>query len=216
MVSTGNGYKHDMAMMLAFHDAVRRELGHIARVAAAATDDPRHVMATAAGWQMFKAYLRVHHGTEDDVLWPAMGSALAERTDDLALLAALEAEHAAIDPLLEAIDATLANPASGRERLGDLTDALAATLNAHLRHEEDEGLALIDATVSDELWQEFGQEHGKRFGTELPRSVPWMLDGLDGAKVEHILQGLPGPLRAAYQDQWLGAYRELDRWGSTG
>jgi hypothetical protein len=29
-----------MTIMLAFHDALRRELGHIARVAAIRTDDP--------------------------------------------------------------------------------------------------------------------------------------------------------------------------------
>jgi hypothetical protein len=33
-------YHHDMTIMLAFHDALRRELGHIARVAAIRTDDP--------------------------------------------------------------------------------------------------------------------------------------------------------------------------------
>lgn len=168
-------YKHDMAMMLAFHDALRRELGHIARVTARRTDDPRHVMATAAGWQMFKNYLHVHHGCEDDVLWPALEKTLADRPDDLALLAAMEAEHAAIDPLLTAIDATLANPASGPERLGDLADALATTLGAHLRHEEGDALALIDATVTDEQWQDFGQEHGQRFGPEAPASSPGYL-----------------------------------------
>ena len=142
-------------------------------------------MATAAGWQMFKTYLQVHHRAEDDMLWPAMEKTLADRPDDLALLSALEAEHAAIDPLLNAIDATLANPASGAERLGDLTDALATTLQAHLRHEEGEGLALIDATVTDEEWQDFGQESGKRIGPEAPRVFPWMLDGLDEARTEH-------------------------------
>ena len=207
-------YQHDMAMMLAFHDALRRELGHVARVAATTTtDDPRQVMATAAGWQMFKAYLHVHHGCEDDVLWPAMEKTLADRPDDLALLAALEAEHAAIDPLLNAIDATVANPASGPERLADLTDALASTLNAHLRHEEGEGLALIDVTVTDEQWADFGLEHSKRMGPEAPRVFPWMLDGLDDARAEHILGLVPEPARAAYRGQWLPAYRQLDRWG---
>jgi hemerythrin-like domain-containing protein len=208
-------YKHDMAMMLAFHDALRRELGHIARVTASRTDDPRHVMATAAGWQMFKNYLHVHHGCEDDVLWPALEKTLADRSDDLALLAAMEAEHGAIDPLLTAIDATLANPASGPERLGDLADALATTLGAHLRHEEGEGLHLIDATITDEQWQDFGQEHGQRFGAEAPRVFPWILDGLDAAKTEHILKFVPEPLRAVYRNQWLGAYQQLDRWGAS-
>jgi hemerythrin-like domain-containing protein len=208
-------YQHDMSMMLAFHDALRRELGHIARVTAARTDDPRQVMATAAGWQMFKAYLHVHHGCEDDMLWPVMEKSLADRPDDLALLAALEAEHAAIDPLLNAIDATVANPATGPEHLGDLTDALASTLNAHLRHEEGEGLALIDATVTDEQWQDFGLEHGKRIGAEGPRVFPWILEGLDDARTQHILQMVPDALRALYVNQWVGAYRRLDRWGAA-
>ena len=190
-MNSSKDYQHDMTMMLAFHDALRRELGHIARVAAARTDDPRQVMATAAGWQMFKTYLMVHHGCEDDLLWPVMEKALADRADDLALLAALEAEHSAIEPLINAIDATLANPASGPERLGDLTDALAATLHAHLRHEEGEGLALIDATITDEQWQDFGQENAKRIGPEAPRVFPWMLDGLDEAKTAYILNLLP-------------------------
>jgi hemerythrin-like domain-containing protein len=208
-------YKHDMAMMLAFHDALRRELVHMARVSAAGTADLRDVMTTAVGWQMFKDYLHVHHGCEDDVLWPAMEKTLVDRPDDLALLAALEAEHAAIDPLLAAIDATLANSTSPVERLSDLTDALATTLNAHLRHEEGEGLALIDATVTDEQWLDFGQEHAKRIGADAPRVFPWMLDGLDEAKTEHILQAIPEPLQAAYRNQWLGAYRQIDRWGAS-
>ncbi len=210
-----SGYKHDMAMMLAFHDALRRELGQIARVTASRTDDPRHVMATAAGWQMFKTYLHVHHSSEDDVLWPALEKTLADRPDDLALLAAMEAEHAAIDPLLAAIDATLANPASGPERVGDLVDALASTLGAHLRHEEGEALSLIDATITDEQWQDFGQENSQRIGPEAPRVLPWMLDGLDEAKTEHILELLPEPLRAVYRNQWLVTYQQLDRWGTS-
>jgi hemerythrin-like domain-containing protein len=214
MMDSGTGYQLDMTMMLAFHDALRRELKHINRVAAITTDDPRQIMATAAGWQMFKMYLHVHHSCEDDLLWPVMEKTLADRPDDLALLAALEAEHAAIDPLINAIDATLANPASGPERLGDLTDALASTLHAHLRHEEGEGLALIDATVTAEEWENFGQENAKRIGPEGPRVFPWMMEGLDDAKTEHILSLLPEPVRAAYANEWLGAHRQLDRWGA--
>jgi hypothetical protein len=117
---------------------------------------------------------------------------------------------------MRAIDATLANPASGPERLGDLADALAATLNAHLRHEEGEGLALIDATLTEQQWQAFGQEHGKRNGPAAPRYLPWLLDGLDEARTEHVLEAVPGPLRSAYRDQWLGAYHQSDRWSGDG
>ncbi len=194
MSNSTKDYKHDMAMMIAFHDALRRELGYITRITAVRTQDPRHLMASAAGWEMFKSFLQVHHSCEDDVLWPVMEKALADSPDDLVLLAAMEAEHAAIDPLLNAIDATLSNPSSGPERIGDLTDALATTLQAHLRHEEGEGLPLIDATVTDQQWQDFGQEHAKKIGPAAPSVFPWMLDGLDEAKTEHILQSVPEPL----------------------
>ena len=79
-------HRLDMTMMYAVHDALRREAEHIARLSARAGDDPWRVLRTAAGWEMFKAYLRVHHTTEDDVLWPAMHEALTERPDGLALL----------------------------------------------------------------------------------------------------------------------------------
>jgi hypothetical protein len=44
---------------------------------------------------------------------------------------------------------------------------------------------------------------------------PWMLDGLDEARTEHILQTIPEPLRATYRDQWVGSYRQLDRWSAA-
>jgi uncharacterized protein (DUF2267 family) len=43
----------------------------------------------------------------------------------------------------------------------------------------------------------------------------WMMDGLDEAKTEHILALLPEPVRAAYANDWLGTYRQLDRWGDS-
>jgi hypothetical protein len=50
---------------------------------------------------MFKKYLRIHHRAEDEAVWPVMYQVLTDRPDDLALLDAMEAEHAAIDPLLD-------------------------------------------------------------------------------------------------------------------
>jgi hypothetical protein len=67
-----------MYMMYAIHAALRRELLRIARVTARPDDDPKHVQRTAAGWEMFKSYVQVHHTTEDDMLWPPMRKALAD------------------------------------------------------------------------------------------------------------------------------------------
>src|SRR5262252_9293921 len=131
----GKAFGFDMTMMYAMHDALRRELVRIARVTANRQQDPQQMLGTAVGWEMFKSYLRVHHTSEDDALWPVMSRELASRPDDLALVDAMETEHAAIDPLLNAIDAAIADHGSGPGRLGDLTDGLvtARALNTELR-----------------------------------------------------------------------------------
>ena len=46
----------------------------------------------------------VHHQVEDDALWPALRATVAAHPDQLALVDALEEEHAVIDPLLRAVD----------------------------------------------------------------------------------------------------------------
>ena len=118
-----------MTMMYAVHNALRRELERIARITARVDDDPQRVLRTSIGWAMFKTYLHVHHTAEDETVWPVMERLLTDRPDDLALLAAMESEHAAIDPMLDAIDAALADRDHGAQRLGGLVDALATGLN---------------------------------------------------------------------------------------
>ncbi|GAA3229106.1 hemerythrin domain-containing protein [Actinocorallia longicatena] len=202
-------HRLDMTMMFATHDALRRELERIAKAAARTGDDPRRVLKTALGWELFKKYLHIHHTTEDDVLWPALERNLADRPDELALLAALEAEHAGIDPLLAAVDEALADRDHGHEGLAGLVDALATGLTAHLRHEENEGLALIDATLNEQEWESFGQVHGQRVGDHASTYLPWLLDDIDPYRTAVILNRMPAPLVRAYHTEWKATYGEL-------
>jgi hypothetical protein len=208
-------FRLDMTMMYAVHDALRRELERIARIAARVGDDPRQVLSTAVGWEIFKAYLRVHHTSEDDAVWPAMYQVLAERPDDLALLDAMEAEHAAIDPALEAIDAALADPNSGPGGLGDLADSLVTVLAAHLKHEESEGLALMDATLTAQQWQHFADVHRERIGTDARRYLPWLLDSAPEATASAVLRFMPEQIRSAYSADWKPAYDRLSLWNGA-
>ncbi|GAA2166100.1 hemerythrin domain-containing protein [Actinomadura napierensis] len=206
--------KLDMSGMYAFHDALRRELRHIAEVTERPGDDPRQVLATAVGWELFKKALHIHHTAEDDALWPAMREALAGRPDDLALLDAMEAEHAAVDPAVDAVDAALADRESGPARLGELADALATALTGHLKHEEDAALPLIEATLTPAQWQHFGQVSGQRVGPDGPRITPWMLDGASEQATAAMLAPLPEPVRAVYANEWVPAYKALDLWAA--
>lgn len=204
----------DMTAMRVMHDALRRELAHLARVTVRVGDDPRDVLRTAAGWRLFKTSLRIHHTAEDEALWPALRGNLAGRPDELALLEALEAEHSAVDQLIAAIDGRLADPEGGLACLGDLVDSLATGLTAHLRHEEEQALPLIRAVATPQQWTHFGRVHGQRIGPDAPRVLPWLLDGASDEAVALMLAPLPEPARCAFAAQWRPAYQTLERWSA--
>jgi iron-sulfur cluster repair protein YtfE (RIC family) len=203
----------DMTMMHAMHDALRRELVRIARITARVDDDPQYVLRTAAGWEMFKRYLHVHHTAEDDAIWPVMRLTLADRPDDLVVVEAMAEEHAAIDPLLSSIDGALADRSDGTAELSGLTDALATTLTGHLKHEEDQTLALIDTTLTPEQWQHFSELHRARIGSDSTRYLPWLLDSATPESTAAVLSKFPEPLKRAYADEWVPAYKAVELWG---
>ncbi|MCB5169604.1 hemerythrin domain-containing protein [Streptomyces bambusae] len=208
-----NDFKNlDMTMMFAIHDALRRELERIARITSRVDEDPRHVLSTALGWELFKKFLTIHHTSEDLTVWPVMQEALAGRPAELELLDAMEAEHAIIEPLLADIDAALADRDSGQERLGGLVDALYTGLNHHLAHEESDALALMDLTLSQEQWAEFSNEQRGRVGADSVRYLPWLLDDAAAERSADILGKMPEPLRNAYENEWRVAYEGLDIW----
>ena len=174
----------DMTMMYVMHHAFRRDLEAFATAAGStpASDRPAW-KAMVQRWEIFSSALHHHHSGEDAGLWPA----LMDRADEegRATLEAMEAEHSEIDPILEAC-------AAGLQRLAEHTDedaraALAVRLIAarerlgeHLKHEETEAIALIQALLTPEEWQAITEEHfdaGVSF-REVLRLVPWVAHGL--------------------------------------
>jgi iron-sulfur cluster repair protein YtfE (RIC family) len=206
--------KVDFTLMYAMHNALRRDVEELARLTARTDDDPRRFLANAVGWELFQKALHVHHTAEDEALWPQMREALAERPDDLAVVAAMEDEHAEIDPLLDAINAALADREAPPERVGELIDALSGALNKHLKHEEDETLPLIETSLTQQQIQAFGGIHAAKTGPDGPRITPWMLEGQDEHIIAATMAILPPPVRAMYQEQWQPAYAALDKWNT--
>ncbi len=82
-------YQLDMSMMFAMHDALRRELVQVGRIASRTDDHPGQLLRAALGWELFKKFLLVHHQSEDDTLWPALRTNVAGQPDRLALTDAL-------------------------------------------------------------------------------------------------------------------------------
>jgi len=206
----------DMTIMLAFHDAFRRDLGHLAHAAGRHRDDlddPSRRTAVLAGWELFKTQLHLHHTGEDADLWPRMRTHLADRPDDLALLAAMEDEHARIDPLLGAVDDAFADRDNGHERLADVVDALSAELSGHLAHEERDALPLMDQSLTQAEWRAFATDQRRRNGIRgAAQLFPWMLDGASPEQVQAVLKGFPPPLRVVYRRVWQPRYARHDHW----
>ncbi len=205
-------FKLDMSMMFAVHDALRRDLARLAQIAAQEHGEPGGILRTAVGWEMLKTFLRIHHSSEDAAVWAVIEDALPEHAEGRAVLEMMEAEHAAIDPLLDAVDAAVASPGSGRTTLLDAVDALTSRLRHHLEHEETQGLALVDATLTKEQWKVFSDDHRARVGANANRYLPWLLDDASPAAVSRVLEKMPEPLRAAYETEWRAAYQDLRPW----
>ena len=205
-------YKLDMSSMLAIHQALRRDLERLGRIAARPDGNPAGLLAATAGWEHFKTFLVAHHTAEDQALWPALREAVAASPDQVALADALEEEHSVLEPLLAAIDATAADPDDGHQRSGDIIDELISKLSAHLTHEETDGFALIDASLTPGQWQHFAAVNADLVRPYAPSYMPWLLGEADQQTLDAVLGKFPPQFLTAFREQWAPAYAAGDLW----
>jgi hypothetical protein len=201
----------DLTIMLAAHHAFRRDLTRLARAAAAADlSDPARRRSIAAGWELFKHQLHLHHTAEDEVIWPALRPRLAHSQNALSVLDAMEAEHERIDPLLAAVDAAFQGDQDG---LGDVIGELTSTLTGHLAHEERDGLPLIGVALTAAEWRSTGFKIARRNGLSAGGEMfAWMLDGAAPEDAAATLGSLPPPVRVLYRTIWQPRYQRTPRW----
>jgi hypothetical protein len=213
----------DLTIMLAAHQAFRRDLDRLVRAAAVADlADPAKRQSVAAGWELFKRELHLHHTAEDELIWPVLRPRLAHSENALSVLDAMEEEHERIDPLLAAVDAAFAQRDGaaggvddwpGEDRLADVIEVLASTLTGHLAHEERDGLPLIGVALTGSEWRGVGfkiaRKNGLSGGSEM---FAWMLDGADRQQAAATLGQLPPPLRLLYRAAWKPRFDKTRRW----
>ena len=200
----------DLTIMLAAHDAFRRDLTRLARTASKANlSDPARRQSVQEGWELFKRQLHLHHTTEDELIWPTLRPRLAHSEAALSVLAAMEAEHELIDPLLAAVDGQL--PAG--DRAADVIDALTSSLTGHLRHEERDGLPLIGVALTAAEWRGLGRKMGSKNGMKASAEMfAWILDDTDRDHNKATLAQLPPPLRLLYRTIWKPRFERTPRW----
>jgi hypothetical protein len=223
----------DLTIMLAAHDAFRRDLARLARAAASADlSDPARRQSVAAGWELFKRELQIHHTAEDELIWPALRPRLVHSEHAQSVLDAMEEEHERIDPLLAAVDAaftqrdaasTSADSTSaaggadddwpGADRLADVIDVLASTLTGHLGHEERDGLPLIAIALTAAEWRAVGRKIARKGGLAAGAEMfAWILDGADRQQATATLGQLPPPVRLLYRAVWKPRFQKTPRW----
>jgi Hemerythrin HHE cation binding domain len=192
-------FKLDMTMIFVLHDALRRDL-----------ERGTQMTARSEGWDRFEKFLRIHHDAEDDALWPVMEEALVGDDEGRALIDEMKAEHAALEPLLEAVDDAL-----DRGGFASVAGAdLASRLREHMTHEEEAALPVIDRTLNQEQWMEFGEAAFERFRPDVPTFLPWLLQGADGDRTKAVLGLLPEPVQQTYASEWQPAYAAKSWWGT--
>jgi hemerythrin-like domain-containing protein len=172
----------DLAGMYLMHRAFRRDLNLFADAAAAVPASDRERWRRISGrFQLFASVLHKHHHGEDVGLWPL----LAERGAGRTVLDALEAEHSVIDPLLASVTADLraladgTGDASSRDRLARTTAELRDALQAHLAHEESDGMTLVQQHLTPADWTRLDEEVFSKDYTprEIPAVIGWVAFG---------------------------------------
>lgn len=223
----------DMSGMYLMHHAFRRDLGDfVAAAERTPVDDRAAWQALAQRWDRFAHLLHEHHGVEDRVLWPL----LAERVDaagDAAgreVLAAMEAEHDLIDPLLErvgallgAVTGTSTGAPAGEDdpARGELPVVLAEArdvLDDHLAHEERAAVPLVQQHVGAEEWDhlERTEFRGRPNLGELRFQLPWMVHGVPDDVVRGLVRAAGPPFavilrlsRRSFLKQQRAAFRHV-------
>lgn len=190
----------DMTGMYLMHHAFRRDLRDLAAAVRATPPDATATWtALRHRWDRFAHLLHHHHEVEDRVLWPLLleRAAAAGDREGLAVLEAMESEHAAIDPLLAQARLLIEAPVPDREALDDVLTGAADTLGQHLSHEESDAVVLVQRYVGAEEWEalEKAEFRGRPSIGELRFQLPWMVEGLPDDAVRPLVKAA-GPVFA--------------------
>jgi iron-sulfur cluster repair protein YtfE (RIC family) len=203
----------DLTIMIAAHEALRRDLVGLAHAAGdAGRGGPARREAVDRGWEVFQRQLHIHHTAEDELIWPALRERLAHSDAARSVLDAMEDEHHQIDPLLDAVNRAMARPDGGAGERGDTVDMLTMALHGHLAHEERAALPLIGTALTAAEWRGVGRRIGVQNLRHAGEMFAWMLDGAEPEQAAAAVHELPPPARLLYRAVWRPRFARQPRW----
>ncbi|MDP3891189.1 hemerythrin domain-containing protein [Nocardioides sp.] len=203
---------HDMVVV---HRAFRREFTLLpVLVRAVGPGGTGRAEIVAAHARMILKGLRLHHTSEDELLWPKL---LERAAPEAALIARMEAQHEQVGRLLERLEPALqrwrveARPAV-TEEVASTLESLRTALLVHLDEEEREILPLAARHLTQAEWAELG-EHGvaAMSSSELPILFGAVLEDATAEEQAGLVVGLPLVARLLLRPVILPRYRRYAR-----
>ena len=204
------------AMMMAVHDALRRDLDRLVdAVGRPKYDDPNVRNGVRAGWELFRSQLHNHHTLEDTQIWPRLRVRLEPAGEDPAVLDYMEAEHEHVGALLAVMGAALDDPFRGPATRSADAARLASGLCDHLSHEEREVLPLLTQYLTAADLKETASAQRREQGLRGAALVlPWMMDGAHPSRARVVLDMMPLPARVLFRHIWQPRYVRRQLWGA--
>jgi hemerythrin-like domain-containing protein len=152
----------DTREMVCVHSAFRREFAEApALVRSVGEGDRRHAATVGAHLQLLLELLGSHHDGEDRLLWPRLQARIEEGLQSV--IALMEQQHAAIHTEVVQATTVLGRWRSfaherDREPLADCFARFSRLLDEHLAAEEEQALPLAARWLTQQEWDELGQE----------------------------------------------------------
>jgi iron-sulfur cluster repair protein YtfE (RIC family) len=199
---TATDARPDVREMVMVHQVFRRALTELPALVTATTDgDTARSAGLAEHLALVLTVLHLHHGGEDELLWPLLAQRCPHET---ALLTTMQAQHEAVSVGLaraeELLDAwrTSADAGTGAE-LARAIAALHTGLAAHLDEEERRILPLVPDNLSAAEWDRL-RIHAMSNLTERQNSIFFglMIESMPDAERAEFLAHLPPPVAAGW------------------
>jgi hypothetical protein len=201
----------DVTEMSAVHRVFRGGFDMAPRLITSVGDGDHARADIVAGYfRNLLEFLHVHHGGEDELVFPR----LIERTDQAEGIAALEAQHARVDGAAATAHSALerwaasASTADAQAFAAAWAD-LGEVLTSHMDQEEAFVLPLIEEHLTLEEWQQLpGHAMGNFKGDNLFLILGLVRDQMTQEQRDRMLEGMPPPAADAWRNIGVNAYAQ--------
>ena len=208
MTAPGN-FNTETSDMIAVHQALLGSLDAGPDLIGRAAAHPDRVEVIASFYDNVLEFLHVHHGGEDELIYPL----LEERCpQDKAVLERIDDQHKVLYEPMDAAWASVAAwrsapSADGGRALVEALSGVSQGLRPHLREEEETVLPIASAWMSPEEWAQLPGHALQSFRGDKPwLALGLVREGLTEERRDDMLAGMPPPLRAQWTESWGPAF----------